>query len=372
VDFILQLGLNKLRKSDLKERSVQAVWLIDQILEVIASNLLEGDAEDSTFRSQLEKLRQQILGTLGPEISGMTALGALDLCRGQFKKSQAKRQERDEYFAEIILFLRRSLASLTGDARTFHEDLLGTSSRIKELVELKDIHELQERLTSEVHELNRVVSEKQKRDQIQFAQMSEQISVLQHKLEAAKIEASLDGLTGIANRRNFDFTIQRWVIAHEKSEEPFTVAIIDIDNFKNINDTYGHQVGDYVLIETAMVLGKSIRSNDFIARYGGEEFVILSAGMKLQESERRFVEMLKQIEGMKFGRKSVEKAALSVSLTASCGVAEYALGENSSDLIRRADEAMYDAKRAGKNRVAAKRRSMLGAYYEGRRRNSIA
>ena len=221
-------------------------------------------------------------------------------------------------------------------------------------------------------ELNRVVIEKQKREQVQFAQLSEQISVLQRKLEVAKVEASLDGLTGTANRRNFDFMIQRWVIAHEKSEEPFTVAIFDLDNFKQVNDSYGHQVGDQVLISAAMELGRNIRTSDFLARYGGEEFVILSDGMRLSESERRFAALLRRIEQMSFECKSAEKGMLAISLTASCGVAEYALGESAKDLIRRADEALYEAKRAGKNQVSTKRRSLLGAFYEGRQRNSIA
>jgi len=372
VDYILQLGLNKLRRSDRKNPMVQIIWLIDQLLEVIAENLWDEDAGSSPFRSQLEGLRCEILRTDGKNVPGLTALSTLDLCRGQFKRSQSRRLKRDEHFAEIIIFLRKALANLTGESRTFHEDLLGTTGRIQRLIELKDIQELKSRVAEEVNELNRVVFEKQRREQVQFAQLSEQVSVLQHKLEVAKAEASLDGLTGIANRRNFDFTIQRWVIAHEKSEEPFTVAIIDLDNFKQINDSHGHQVGDQVLISTAMELGKNIRGSDFLARYGGEEFVILSAGMKLPESERRFLELLRQIARTQFDCKSAEEGNLTVSLTASCGVAEYALGESVRELINRADEALYEAKRAGKNRVSVKRCRLLGAFYEGRKRNSIA
>jgi diguanylate cyclase (GGDEF)-like protein len=372
VDYILQLGLNKLRKSDHRNPTVQAVWLINQLLEVLAEILFDEDADGNAFRSQLEAFRRMILESHGSEISGLTALSTLDLCRGQFKKSQVKRHERDEHFAEIILFLRKALAGLTGDSRTYHEDLLGTAGRIRELINLKDIQELRSRVAEEVNELNRAINEKQKREQVQFAQLSEQVSILQHKLEAAKAEASLDGLTGIANRRNFDFTIQRWVIAHEKSEEPFTVAIFDLDNFKQINDNYGHQIGDNVLIETAIELGRKIRPNDFLARYGGEEFVLLSAGMKLVESEKRFSQMLKQIDGKRFELKSAENEPLVISLTASCGVAEYALNESARDLIQRADEALYEAKRSGKNRVAIKRRPLLSAFYEGRKRNSIA
>lgn len=372
MDHIIQLYLNKQRESAPNTPTVQIVWLIDQLLGVIAENLSDEDTECSAFRSQLERLRREILESGGSEIIGTTAQNTLELCRGQFKRSQNKRFERDEHFAEIIAFLRKSLMNLTGDSRTFHEDLLGTTNRIKGFIELKDIQELKSKITAEVHELNRAVRDKQKREQTQFAQLSEQIISLQKRLEEAKVEASLDGLTGIANRRNFDFTIQRWVIAHEKNEEPFTIALFDLDNFKEINDSFGHQVGDQVLISAAMEIARSIRSSDFLARYGGEEFVVLSSRTKLAESQKRFAALLQYIENLQFECKSAEKGDLAVTLTASCGVAEYALGESASDLIKRADEALYEAKRAGKNQAIAKRRPLLSAFYEGRKRNSTA
>jgi len=163
--------------------------------------------------------------------------------------------------------------------------------------------------------------------------------------------------------------IQRWVSAHQSSEEPFTVALFDLDNFKQINDSYGHQVGDQVLAFAARELGKNIRSSDFLARYGGEEFVVLSNRMKLTEATGRFSELLRTIASKQLQCKSIENQSLSISFTASCGVAEYALGERANDLICRADEALYEAKRLGKNRVATKRRSLLSAFYEGRKRN---
>jgi diguanylate cyclase (GGDEF)-like protein len=372
VDYILQLGLNKLRKSDRRDPIVPIVWLIDQLLEVIAENLSGEDADRNSFRFKLETCRRAILESHGEDISGLTALSTLDLCRGQFKKLQTHRQERDEHLAEIIQFLRKSMSSLTGDSRAFHEDLLGTIGRISEHIDLKDMHELKSRVARETSELNQVITEKQKREQFQFSQFSEQISILQHKLKVAKAEAFLDGLTGIANRRNFDFTIERWLIAHEKSEDPFTLAIFGLDSLKQTNDNYGHQIGDQVLMEIAMELGRNVRAKDYLARFGGEEFVILSAGMKLMESEKRFSEMLKHIEKMQCDCKNAENETLAVFITTSCGIAEYVPGENTRDLIKRTEEALYEAKQAGKNRVATKRRPLLGAFYEGRRRNSIA
>jgi diguanylate cyclase len=372
VDYILQLGLNRLRKTDSRDPTIQVAWLIDQILEVIAENLSDEDTDGVSFRSKLESLRREILDGEKGEVSKLTAATTLDLCNGQFKKTQSRWLERDAYFAEIILFLRNALANLTGDSQTFHDDLVGTTDRIREIIKIENIRELRTRVTSEVNQLKEMIAEKQINHKTQIARLSEKITVLQQKLEEAKAEASMDGLTGVANRRSFDYTIKRWVIAYEKTESPFTVAIIDLDNFKNINDTHGHQVGDQVLAQTAAVLGKNIRGDDFLARYGGEEFIILVSGLKLAESEKRFSELLKQIEARRFSCRKTELEEVPVSVTASCGIAEYAFGEKVRDLISRADEALYEAKHAGKNRVVTKRRSLLSAFYEGRKRNSTA
>jgi len=371
LDHIIQLNLSDLSTAGANGALVHSVWLIDQLLEVIAENVSADDAERSNFRTRLESLRNVILESGGNRLSGAVASETLELCRGQFRQAQAKRLEREEHFAEIIAFLRNSLITLTGDSRTCHEDLLGTTDRIKALAEMKDIQELKARIAAEVNALNQAVLEKQKREQIQFAQLSARISALQKKLEEAKVEASLDGLTGIANRRYFDFTLQRWIAAHHKSEEPFVVALLDLDNFKQINDNYGHQVGDQVLTATAIEISRSIRSSDFLARYGGEEFVVLSSGMRLAEAQKRFAALLQHIEEMRFDCRSAEKESLSLSLTCSCGVAEYALGESAKDMISRADEALYEAKRSGKNRVVVKRRPLLSAFYEGRKRTSL-
>ncbi|MDM7997040.1 MAG: GGDEF domain-containing protein [Acidobacteriota bacterium] len=370
-DHIIQLNLSDLRAAGAKGAPVHSVWLIDQLLEVIAENVAVEDTERSNFRTQLESLRGVILESGANQVPGSIALETLDLCRGQFKQTQTKRLEREEHFAEIIAFLRNSLVTLTGDSRTFHEDLLGTTDRIKALIGMKDIQELKARIAAEVNALNQAVLEKQKREQNQFAQLSARISILQKKLEEAKVEASLDGLTGIANRRYFDFTLQRWIVAHEKSEEPFVVALFDLDNFKQINDNYGHQVGDQVLTATAVEISRSIRSSDFLARYGGEEFVVLSSGMRLAEAQKRFAALLRHIEEMRFDCLSAESESLTLALTCSCGVAEYALGESAKDMISRADEALYEAKRSGKNRVVVKRRPLLSAFYEGRKRTSL-
>jgi diguanylate cyclase len=165
-------------------------------------------------------------------------------------------------------------------------------------------------------------------------------------------DPALDPLTGIDDRNSFNCTVQRWVDACEKSGEPFTVALLDIDDFQQINNGYGNQIGDQILASAAADLARNIRSTDFLARFGGDEFIILSAGMRLAESGKRYSNLLRMIKAKSHTCKNRDSLSFSITFTASCGVAEYGPGDSVQDLIRRASDAVAQAKREGKNRVA--------------------
>ncbi len=140
-------------------------------------------------------------------------------------------------------------------------------------------------------------------------------------------------------------TISRWV--EEKGEAAFVLAIADIDDFKKINDTHGHPVGDRVLMGAAQMLAASVRPDDFVARYGGEEFAVLLSGMKVASAELRMTHLLKTIAAYRFEYEN----GCTLQFTLSCGMAEFNAGDTVESLITRADEALYEAKRKGKNRV---------------------
>jgi diguanylate cyclase (GGDEF)-like protein len=161
--------------------------------------------------------------------------------------------------------------------------------------------------------------------------------------------ATVDGLTGLFVRRYFDHRLdEEWERSHRYSN-PFVVVIFDLDNFKKINDTYGHQVGDKVLRSSGKVIRNNMRSIDIAARYGGEEFAFLLPRTDLKEAlavAERIRQDISQEE------VSVDSGVLTV--TASIGLAGYPDSncESASELLSQADEALYQAKRAGKNRVA--------------------
>lgn len=156
-----------------------------------------------------------------------------------------------------------------------------------------------------------------------------------------------DGLTGALNRRAFDERIHflhTFSLRHKKKQESTSsIIIFDIDNFKSINDTYGHQEGDQILINLSKIFKLNIRSTDQLYRYGGEEFVVIANGADTMKAS----ELAEKL------RKTLETSSISnqTKVTASFGVAELRGFESPARWVDRADKAMYRAKRAGKNKV---------------------
>jgi diguanylate cyclase (GGDEF)-like protein len=178
---------------------------------------------------------------------------------------------------------------------------------------------------------------------------------LRSALAASELTAAKDQLTGLWNRRTFDHRLDEAVAHRRRHIGTFSLLLIDMDHFKNINDHYGHIIGDEVLKRFAEVLHERLRQNDVDARWGGEEFAVLADGANL---ERAFV-LAEQI------REAVENSNFDgiPRLTVSVGLAEYQSGESGAQLLNRADSALYEAKRAGRNRVVAAGGGRLPAQY---------
>ncbi len=187
---------------------------------------------------------------------------------------------------------------------------------------------------------------------------SRRVIEMQHQLldmtrQLEEISAR-DSLTGIFNRRHFGTTLDQTFDHSSRYQRPLSVAILDVDRFKDINDSFGHQAGDAVLAEVARRFSGSVRSSDYLARYGGEEFVVLLPETDLEDAvsfgEKLRVSVASHPVAMPDGRE--------YSVTVSVGTAslEHTGFTTSADMIAAADQALYRAKRNGRNRVEAERR----------------
>jgi diguanylate cyclase len=132
----------------------------------------------------------------------------------------------------------------------------------------------------------------------------------------------------------------------------FAVLMVDIDNFKDVNDSYGHQTGDRVLLALADKCSSNIRSRDFIARYGGDEFIVVLPNASLRDASRKAKKLCKAISGTRYSLEDIQ-AGHTLSITVSIGISIYRDGDSLKTITDRADQALYTAKRFGKNRVVS-------------------
>lgn len=173
-----------------------------------------------------------------------------------------------------------------------------------------------------------------------------ELSSKKSELEAFVNEARTDLLTGLKNRRSFDEELHRSFAQRQRQGIVFSLILVDIDNFKKINDSYGHLSGDHVLQSVARTLTVTTRDMDFVCRYGGDEFAVICSGSQLHEAAVA-AERIRQAVADEM--QPLKDAV--VQVTISLGVAEVGPSEIADGLLLRADEALYSAKHCGRNRV---------------------
>jgi two-component system cell cycle response regulator len=185
----------------------------------------------------------------------------------------------------------------------------------------------------------------QVREEGKLRQMTASLSARSQTLEQAAVT---DGLTGMHNRRYFDDALREYLREFERIDRPIGLMILDLDHFKQVNDTYGHDTGDEVLRTVAACLKDMTRYHDIVARLGGEEFAIVAPNMDL-EMLSRFADRIRKAIAL----QPIASGNVRLKVTASVGLAIWDRRESLEDLYRRADSRLYQAKRQGRNRICA-------------------
>ncbi len=195
--------------------------------------------------------------------------------------------------------------------------------------------------TSRASERNRILEQ-------QLAASLARIGKLRTELVDARQDATTDGLTGLRNRRALEAAMRRAMRTARGEATPMSLLLLDIDHFKQFNDNYGHRTGDLVLRLVAGIIADNVKGRDTAARYGGEEFAVVLTSADLQAGLTVAGQIRALLDGKNLVARGKQQPAM---VTLSVGVAQFRPGDSVGSLIERADAALYQAKRQGRNRV---------------------
>jgi diguanylate cyclase len=186
------------------------------------------------------------------------------------------------------------------------------------------------------------------RRKVEVAERS--IEAMKFELEQVKAMLQQDPLTSTLNRRGINDAFRQEASRCDRHSTPLCIALIDLDDFKAVNDTHGHQAGDQALVHVTNVVRTRLRPTDRIGRFGGEEFLILLPDTALRESVGVFTRIKRELAA-----KPLAARDSAIKITFSAGIAERTRGEALEAILERADSALYQAKQAGKNRITLAR-----------------
>jgi diguanylate cyclase len=330
--------------------------------------LLEDLTLPERYRPQAESMRDRLKNGLNwyellPILDDFATLmlAITDSGQHEFEAYLQRLNERLESFQSNLQAATAGHADNRSAARQMdtqiREQVDGLQSSMQEAADLEDLkHVLENHLegllgTMDQHQKQRDEREQEVATRLhslaeRVAHMEQEAQGYREHLEEQRQKALVDPLTGLPNRAAWSERLDHEVTQWRQHGNTLLLAMLDLDHFKRINDNYGHLAGDKVLKIIASVLRKRLRGTDFIARFGGEEFVLLmpstvpAAGLKLLESLRA------SIEACPFHFKGEP-----VTITVSSGMTAFRPGEHGDQALKRADQALYRAKNAGRNRV---------------------
>lgn len=349
-----ELNSRYLRVAELKQTSIRSDAHADA-RRLASRVLLELDLAGIISSPRMFELFHAHLAGGKPDLTrDVQAL----LVRSSRPKPEALEALYTEHFARAADEVQDSADALRQEAHGLIEDVSAGGEHLQhygqilrkwsaELTDNRSVDSLFQAVETLTAETARA-SERNRELEQQLSAATARVARLRDSLVDVKREATTDGLTGLCNRKAFDSRLRRSLSAFKSDNTAVSVLLLDVDHFKRVNDTFGHQVGDLVLRLIGRLLTESVKGRDTAARYGGEEFAIILAGTGIGAARIVAEQVRVMLASKRFGGKGGSDAA---SVTISIGISQARVGDTGAALVGRADEALYRAKATGRNRV---------------------
>jgi len=343
------IALDLKGKSPADEASVDLPRLIARALTVVYELVsAEEEPEDAQLLAELQQLAAQYNIEPPARDAARAGMDCLERTQPVANRTRKRREEQRRELTAIVALVREAVSTAGVELESIHSEIEASGDRFEAIASLEDPRQVRDLVKVHVAQLKQLVAERRASWETQRRTFSDRIAMLEEQLQATRHQASLDPLTGIANQGSFQRECQARL---RRAGSRLVLAILDVDGFKAVNDTHGHAAGDRVLTTVAQGLRKELRDGDFVARVGGDEFAVLMDNVTLRQAEARFTTVLSALKSAVAGAAGIPAVP-----TVSCGLAELSAGDTAASLYERADQALYDAKRAGRHRVVCKTR----------------
>jgi len=325
--------------------------LVDELHRLtleMSAGLAEVAEEGSWVKGQTESLKQ----SLGEAPSVRSVRAASEMLAQTRTRQQRVRAERDSArvaLKDAISQMLTELDTLGTHTGQFSDSVARYVDTISHADSLESLASVVRQMMEEgraVHGLVTATQERLDEGRQRASELEEQVRALESELRRLSDEVSTDVLTEVANRRGLMQAFDVETARLERQGGELAIGLLDIDNFKKLNDTLGHSVGDIALKSLAGHVQKQLRAVDIVARFGGEEFVVMLPGVVVDEAQVTLTRLQRTLSASLFMHDGRE-----VFVTFSAGVTRYRPGEPLEAALERADEALYEAKRTGKNRT---------------------
>ncbi len=347
-EFLTRLKRFAFKLELLAEDQAELRQTLLSLLRLLVENITELVLDDQWLRGQIEVIKDIIDNPLSQRSLDDAERRLREVI---FKQNQLKTslQDAKETLKRMLAGFVDQLADFAEATSEYHDKIEICAEKINAANNISELGNVLNEVMQETRTIQ--LNAQRSRDELRMTQQQvkdseARIKELEEELESTSNLVRYDQLTGVLNRRGLEEMFEKETARAQRHDTLLCVGMLDIDNFKKLNDSLGHDAGDEALVHLARVCRETLRPQDTVARFGGEEFIILLPETPLEDAINTLARLQRELT-RKFFMHDNEK----VLITFSAGVTLMRTDDSQATVIKRADEAMYEAKKSGKNRV---------------------